>query len=102
MRIFATKPFQIMAYCMAALSITFAISGLLLGSLICRPFAANWNQNIPGSHCGNTVKMELSTAIVNMILDFMIAILPLPVLWHFRIHWKKKAMLTCVFSLGLW
>ncbi|KAL4899952.1 hypothetical protein BDW74DRAFT_183267 [Aspergillus multicolor] len=77
--------FRILAYIVAALS----------------PFAYNWDQTIEDGHCGDNPKFQLSTAVVNMILDFFIVILPLPVLWGLQMARKRKIMLSEVFSLGL-
>lgn len=91
-----------MACIVAILSIMLAVAGILIGSLMCRPFAYSWDRTIAGGHCGDSLKMELSTCVVNIILDFMIVLLPLPLLWTLHVSLKKKALLSGIFSLGLW
>ncbi|KAL6231480.1 hypothetical protein BDW75DRAFT_243869 [Aspergillus navahoensis] len=93
--------FQVLAYIVATLSAMLALSGILLGILFCQPFAYNWDRTIKGGHCGDSPKFQLSTAVVNMMLDFFIVLLPLPILWSLQMSWKRKAMLSGVFSLGL-
>ncbi|KAL4748732.1 hypothetical protein BDW72DRAFT_205343 [Aspergillus terricola var. indicus] len=93
--------FRILAYIVAALSAMLAVSGILLGIVFCEPFAYNWDRTIEGGHCGDTPKLQLSTAIVNMILDLFIVVLPMPVLWGLQMVKKRKIMLSGVFSLGL-
>ncbi|KAL4941179.1 hypothetical protein BDV06DRAFT_229847 [Aspergillus oleicola] len=64
-----------------------------------KPF--HWDRTIEGGYCGDSSKMQLSTAIVNMILDFLIVILPLPVLWQLQISLKRKVVLSCIFNLSI-
>ncbi|KAL4986839.1 hypothetical protein BDW68DRAFT_178432 [Aspergillus falconensis] len=93
--------FRIFAYIVAALSVMLALSGIFLGIFFCQPFAYNWDRTIEDGHCGDSPKFQLSTAVVNMILDFFIVVLPLPVLWRLQMARKRKIMLSGVFSLGL-
>lgn len=94
--------FRILAYIVATLSTMLALSGILLGILFCQPFAYNWDHTIEGGHCGDSPKFQLSTAIVNMLLDFFVVLLPMPVLWSLKMSRKRKLMLSAIFSLGLW
>ncbi|KAL3478432.1 hypothetical protein BJX99DRAFT_256553 [Aspergillus californicus] len=91
--------FQVLAYAVATLSAMLALSGILLGVLFCQPFAYNWDRTIEGGHCSDSPKFQLS--IVNMILDFFIVLLPLPIFWRLQMGWKRKGMLSGIFSLGL-
>ncbi|KAI5779977.1 hypothetical protein EDC01DRAFT_668681 [Geopyxis carbonaria] len=99
--IFQTRPFLWAAWGVVSLSVMFWVACILTGFLMCRPLAFNWDKSIEDAHCGNTYSQEVGSAAINMILDFMIVILPLPVLWSLQVPVKKKIMLSGVLSLGL-
>lgn len=80
--------------------VLWAIATILAGSLICRPFAFNWDQTIPGGHCGDQVQSFTATGVVNLITDFFVLIIPMPLLYKLQMALYKKATLIIVFGLG--
>ncbi|KAJ5477410.1 hypothetical protein N7539_007554 [Penicillium diatomitis] len=80
--------------------ILWAIATILAGSLICRPFAFNWDQTIPGGHCGNQVQSFTATGVINLITDVFVLIIPMPLLYKLQMATYKKATLIIVFGLG--
>lgn len=69
--------------------------------LFCRPIQAAWDLTLD-RHCGNILKAEISSAIINMILDLVVTFLPLPVIWQLQLPQHKKWALTGAFSVGIW
>ena len=67
--------------------------------LICRPLAKNWNPLLPGT-CGDSIKSVLATSIINVTIDLIIIILPMPVLWGLQMALKRKVQLSVIFGLG--
>ena len=47
----------------------------------CRPLAYNWDKSIQGGTCDNPPLGYLTAAILNLIADVLVFILPLPFLW---------------------
>lgn len=74
---------------------------ILIGALICRPFAMNWDPTIPGGHCGNYVLAYTVTGVINLVTDVVVLVLPLPYLYKLALPRYKKAVLIGVFSVGL-
>ncbi|KAJ0417853.1 hypothetical protein BJY00DRAFT_303147 [Aspergillus carlsbadensis] len=102
LKIFTTKLFKVLAWTVAACSVMLTIASILVAAFFCRPFAYYWDLSVErANHCGDDTKLQLSTAVVNMILDFLIVLLPLPILWQLQMSWKRKALLSGIFSLGL-
>ncbi|KAJ5660211.1 hypothetical protein N7507_006662 [Penicillium longicatenatum] len=99
--IFRGKTFKILAYTIGVLSAMLMAAMFLVGGLICQPIQKNWDITMQGGHCGDSTKMDLITAIINMLLDLGIVILPLPQLWKLKLSWVRKAMLSGIFGLGL-
>jgi hypothetical protein len=80
-----------------------AIASILVAAFFCPPFAYYWDLSGQRANlCGDDTKLQLSTAVVKMILDFLIVLLPLPILRQLQMSWEKKTLLSGIFSLGLW
>jgi hypothetical protein len=72
-----------------------------LGAIFaCTPIAFFWDRNIPGGHCLDLPVFWFSNASFNIVTDFIICILPIPVLKTLRLPKKQKYILTVVFMLG--
>lgn len=83
-----------------AFPISFGIGNTLMAFLTCRPFAKNWDPLLPGV-CGSTIDALLATSIVNLNVDLIILILPMPMIWRLQMAARRKIALTITFGLGL-
>ena len=99
-RIFRTPVFVKLCWVVMGLAIAYMVGCFITFFAICRPFAYNWDPNIQGT-CGNMYLSFLLSAIFNLVLDWTIIMLPLPVLWHLQMKTQKKVALTFVFTIGL-
>ncbi|KAL3495821.1 hypothetical protein BJX62DRAFT_195160 [Aspergillus germanicus] len=99
--IFTTRRVRWIIGGITALSIMLGLSGILLGMLMCQPFAYNWDKTIDNGHCGNSDAMQLALSWVNMLIELMIIALPTSILWKLQMSWRSKVILNVVFSLGL-
>lgn len=91
--------FRNTTYAVAAVVISFGIGAILQAFLLCRPFAKNWNPLLPGV-CGSSTQTILAEAIINMIIDVAIMILPMPLIWRLQMAQRRKVTLTMIFGLG--
>lgn len=71
----------------------------LLIMLECLPLAHFWDSAIPG-RCLNLRAVGEGYVISSFITDFMILILPMPVIWQCRLSIGQKIGLTGIFMLG--
>jgi hypothetical protein len=77
-----------------------------LGSIIglctqCTPFAYNYDHTIPGGHCGISVRGGFYLiGSVNLFMDFVLVVMPLPAVWTLRISRLKKLGVSAMFGLG--
>lgn len=72
--------------------------------LQCRPFAANWDKTIPGMYCidsKTTTEFSFALSSTNIITDWIIAALPLPLLWKTQMDTKTKFSVGGLLSLGI-
>jgi len=55
---------------------------------------------VPGS-CGDLETAEIAAAAINMVLDVVIVLLPLPIVWKLQMPTQRKIGITITFALGL-
>lgn len=100
-QIFPVRRFKIICWILVAVNIAGLVSVVLGLCLICKPIHYAFDKTIPGGHCGNLTAFGLYPAILSLILDLMIVVLPLPILWKLQMQTKRKIELSVVFGMGL-
>ena len=55
---------------------------------------------MPG-HCVSRHNLGVASSVMNVVSDFSILLLPLPLIWRLQISWEKKSRVLAVFSVGL-
>jgi len=81
----------------------FMVSFIILSILHCRPVSANWN-GWDGEHpakCTDFKAQNYSGASINISLDLLICLMPLPQLVKLNLTSKKKISIMLMFSVGL-
>lgn len=76
---------------------TIALTFLL--SLVCVPVAKFWDPTVEG-HCLNELVIWYVVAGINLVTDFIVCGIPLPVISHLHLPRRQKLMLVAVFCLG--
>ena len=100
-RIFGVaKRFRYALWISAFLVLGYWTAMTILAFLGCTPFARNWNKAIPGS-CVNLVAFFRWNGISNLLIDFLILLLPLPMVWRLNVGTRQKLELSGIFLLGL-
>ena len=66
----------------------------------CTPRAKYWDPDIPG-HCINYTKAGLAYGSMNIVSDFIIFILPLPMVWSLQLSRKEKIGVSLIFMSGV-
>jgi hypothetical protein len=62
--------------------------------------AGFWDVRIP-HHCIDQIKFELAAAMLNIVIDLAIMVLPLPTIWSLQLPNRQKWALSGVFMLGM-
>ncbi|KAK8004876.1 integral membrane protein [Apiospora arundinis] len=100
-RVFPTRPLIIAAWANGCVIVAWAMTTILLGFFICRPFAFNWDQGIPNGTCGNQVLSYQITGAMNLVTDVVTLVLPIPHLIKLQMPLYRKIVLQSVFALGI-
>ena len=83
----------------AVLNIVNFICIFIVTLTICRPLSYIYLRVGPG-HCGNIKAFETYTAVISIVLDTTVVVLPLPLLWKLQMKTGKKIGITVILSLG--
>lgn len=82
------------------LVIAFGVGVFLSTFLACRPFEKIWEPTIPG-HCSSYLASGLATSIINVVIDFIIITLPIPMIWSLQMARGRKIAISIMFGMGL-
>ncbi|KAG9231117.1 hypothetical protein BJ875DRAFT_129805 [Amylocarpus encephaloides] len=100
LRLFKTPFYQHAAYAIGAILVVSMIVAWVLASVICVPFAYNWDESIEGGRCLNKGLLYALMSIPNIGTDVAIFVLPLPVVWKLKMGRAQKIGLTITFVTG--
>ncbi|KAH4929495.1 hypothetical protein HBI42_081120 [Parastagonospora nodorum] len=89
------------SYVTMAIIVAWTIGTILVGCLICQPFAFNWDKTIPDGKCGDQVTSFTITGIINLVTDVMVLLMPMQPVYQLQMATYKKLTLVAVFGLGV-
>lgn len=103
LRIFPSKTVRNTAYVLMALSVAYGIAFACLITFQCNPVYGawtHWDGTFQG-HCYSLNPLTWTAAILNLVLDVAVLILPLPEVWKLAMSMTKRVQLLLMFSIGL-
>jgi hypothetical protein len=86
-------------YFLAFLLVAFLIACPIVAVAGCHPVSYYWNKNQQGS-CINEVDFYRGNGIANVILDFVIFCLPVPMTLRLNTTVRQKIIISGIFILG--
>lgn len=98
--IFPQRRFHWALWFTAFLVISWVIYGCLTGILQCVPVQALWDTTIEDDHCITYGTLVIVAGVHNIVLDFIILALPIPMVWSLSMSKQKKRMLVFTFAMG--
>jgi hypothetical protein len=99
LRLFPAKSFAIQVWIVFAANAANMIAATLIILLQCIPLSMMWDRTIPGK-CVNKSAAMTAAVGVNMALDLIVFLLPIPVLWGLKLSAARRARVCGVFLLG--
>ncbi len=101
-RIFATQAFRRRTTVIMILCITWSIVAIFTEIFQCRPFSAAFNlEHILTDSCIDLQAYYWGIAISNLLMDFVLLILPLHMVWNLKLPARQKMLLSGVFLCGI-
>lgn len=72
--------------------------------LQCHPVAAQWDYTLPSYTCvtpQQVVEAAYALSVLNILSDWLYALLPIPMLWSAKMTPQAKATVSVVLGLGI-
>ena len=82
------------------LMLLYYVSSIIAKACICIPPQKLWKPELEG-HCINNEILLLADCISSIVCDFLVLVLPMPLIWNLQLPVTKKLGLTAVFATGL-
>lgn len=98
-RVFATPRFQKFTFGLNILITAWGTAIFLACAGQCRPLRAYWDHSVEGS-CFDAQRFIIVNQAFNVLMDFVILALPIPMIWNLHRAWQDKLALNGVFALG--
>ena len=98
-RIFNVSKFRLVSTIVIVWIALWGVAVFLAAALQCRPLKAFWVKSIDG-HCFDGEKYFRGNQVINIILDFVLLALPMPMVYKLHVRWQDKVALAGVFILG--
>lgn len=73
--------------------------GVFAGIFMCVPVHKFWTPQAEG-HCENAAVLWLAAAGMNIVMDWIVWILPMPVISQLKLPTRQRAGVMAVFALG--
>lgn len=99
LRIFSTRKFRIAAFTVMAIIVAASTGSIFATIFQCVPVAGAWDRSI-SAKCINSGKFWVAYAVMNILTDVMVLVLPLPLFASLSLGRRDKTMLYSLFLLG--
>ncbi|KAJ9294475.1 hypothetical protein DTO271G3_6743 [Paecilomyces variotii] len=97
---FPSRRFLVIAYTVAALVAVCWVSTIIRMCLLCTPLAYIRDKSIQGGHCIDMRASWISVSIIDLVLNVVILIIPIPMLRYLQLPGRRKMALGSVFMFG--
>ena len=94
------RGFRIGCFLVGILVFSWWLASIVALVLQCTPVRYLWDKTISTGRCSGLHERGLAIIIINMIFDFAILILPMPIVWQLSLEWTKKVGLANIFLIG--
>ena len=82
------------------IAMLYYIVDFFVGIFECEPVAYFWDKTIKGGTCINQSQFFRWSGVANLLIDFMILTLTIPLIWRLNLKVRQKASLSAIFLLG--
>ena len=94
------RRFKLAVYALMAFNVAYCGACALAYLFSCRPESKTWNIALPGT-CISLTLLDKVIGALNILTDFLILILPIPIVWGLSMTRSKKVGLSAVFGTGV-
>lgn len=99
LRLFSSRTIRTLCYALLASLVPAALWAIFGGVFLCSPVSKLWNPGLSGE-CRSAQTYWLSVAGLDIGLDLLVLLLPLPFIVTLRIPPRQKTVIVALFTLG--
>lgn len=99
LRIFPTPRFRQFCWGGIVFISCMGVANTLVAIFACNPVQGFYDMSVP-STCINDVQFYWATAVLNVVTDLYILLLPMPMVWGLQTTLKRKLAIAMIFVLG--
>ena len=101
-RIFTTRnrAFKWALWTTGAATVSWAIANFFTVIFQCNPVRQQWERTVPGGWCIQWIAALIAFAVMNTALNFVILILPTPLIWRLQMRLRRKVAVFVILALG--
>ncbi|KAL8830373.1 MAG: hypothetical protein Q9170_005754 [Blastenia crenularia] len=99
LRLNPAKSFRYSTFAVLGLTVTYLVSFEIAQIFQCNPVRKLWRPLIPGK-CLNFYPVYVAIPIINVIIDFMVLLLPIPMLVKLHANRRTKIVLGVIFAFS--
>ena len=66
----------------------------------CTPVHKAWDGEVKG-HCLNLIKLGVASGYINIVTDFLILLLPIPMVWSLQLSRNLRLAIIAIFATGI-
>ena len=93
--------FRILLAAVWAIVVLYFVVNTFVAVFKCSPVEFLWDKSIKGGTCINENQFYRWNGFANLLIDFVIWSLTLPVIWRLNLNARQKLSLSAIFLLGL-
>ncbi|KAJ4992001.1 hypothetical protein SVAN01_02596 [Stagonosporopsis vannaccii] len=97
-RVFPTPKFRLSCWCVFAVVVCYTVWTVFGSIFACVPVRAFWTKE--SAHCIDQFAMWFTNAAINIVTDFVIILLPMPVIRRLQLGKRQKSALIGIFAVG--
>ncbi|KAK7741196.1 hypothetical protein SLS63_000749 [Diaporthe eres] len=103
LKVFPSQNFQRVCFVMVGICLLYIPATALATAFNCTPVSYNWTgwTGQTEGHCFSFNTFAWAQSSINIVLDLIIILLPIPQLWRLNMGRKKRIQLVLMFSVGL-
>lgn len=104
LRLAVQKRYQVIIYASMAVVFVWSTALFFWDVFQCHPVAAQWDFTIPAYTCVSAqqvVDAAYALSVLNIITDWLYALLPVPMIWKVKMTSQAKATVVAILGMGI-
>ncbi|KAJ0106743.1 hypothetical protein J7T55_001267 [Diaporthe amygdali] len=98
--IFVSRRFRTFLWIVATFMLLWTITCSITTIFQCTPIEYNWDTTITSGHCINYGAFVLAAGALNIVTDFTLLLMPIPLIWRLHTSKQKKWQIILTFAMG--